>query len=91
LLELRMNSSASDGQDRSSELLIELVEVLELHGLPSDSYQLHDVVDVEALEGLIASSAGGMEVQFIVEGVQVVVTEDGVAVSHEGLATSSSQ
>ena len=48
--------------------------------MASDSYQLHDAVDVEALEQLLASSAGDVEVRFTVEGIQLVVTHDGVDV-----------
>ena len=66
--------------DTSPDLLVEIVETLEAHGLASDSYQLHDAVDVEALEQLLASSTGDVEVRFTVEGIQLVVTHDGVDV-----------
>ena len=66
--------------DPSPDLLVEIVETLEAHGLASDSYQLHDAVDVEALEQILASSAGDVEVRFTVEGIQLVVTQDGVEV-----------
>ena len=66
--------------DTSPDLLVEIVETLEAHGLASDSYQLHDAVDVEALEQLLASSAGDIEVRFTVEGIQLAVTHDGVDV-----------
>jgi hypothetical protein len=78
LAEIRTDSSSPSDTDRCSNLLIEIVETLEVHGLPSDSYQLHDVVDIEALERLLASSSGDVEVRFTVEGVEVVVTKDGV-------------
>ncbi|QKY18630.1 HalOD1 output domain-containing protein [Halorubrum sp. CBA1229] len=66
--------------DPSPDLVVKIVETLEVHGLPSDSYQLHDAVDVEALEQLLASSAGDVEVRFTVEGIQLAVTHDGVDV-----------
>jgi len=73
-----MAPSTPRDSDPSPDLLVEIVETLEVHGLPSDSYQLHDAVDVEALERLLASSSGDVEVRFTVEGVEVVVTKDGV-------------
>jgi len=75
-----MAPSTPRDSETSPDLLVEIVETLEVHGLPSDSYQLHDAVDVEALEQLLASSAGDVEVRFTVEGVEVVVTKDGVDV-----------
>ena len=75
-----MAPSTPRDADTSPDLLVEIVETLEVHGLASDSYQLHDAVDVEALERLLASSAGDVEVRFTVEGIQLVVTHDGVDV-----------
>ncbi|MDS0280463.1 hypothetical protein NDI85_22000 [Halomicroarcula sp. S1AR25-4] len=66
--------------DTSPDLLVEIVETLKAHGLASESYQLHDAVDVEALEQLLASSTGDVEVRFTVEGIQLAVTHDGVDV-----------
>ncbi|WP_435066109.1 HalOD1 output domain-containing protein [Halobaculum sp. EA56] len=73
-----MAPSVPRNSDTSPDLLVEIVETLEAHGLPSESYQLHDAVDVEALEQLLASSSGDVEVRFTVEGIQLVVTHDGV-------------
>jgi len=75
-----MAPSTPRDSDTSPDLLVDIVETLEAHGLPSDSYQLHDAVDVEALERLLVSSAGDVEVRFTVEGIQLVVTQDGVDV-----------
>jgi len=75
----------------SPDLLVEIVETLEAHGLASDSYQLHDAVDVEALEQLLASSAGDVEVRFTVERIQLVVTHDGVDVLRDEPAEAPDQ
>jgi hypothetical protein len=75
-----MAPSTPRDSDTSPDLLVEIVETLEAHGLASDSYQLHDAVDVEALEQLLASSTGDVEVRFTVEGIQLAVTHDGVDV-----------
>jgi len=75
-----MAPSTPSDSETSSDLLVEIVEMLEFHGLPSDSYQLHEAVDVEALDRLLESSAGNVEVRFTVEGVQLVVTQDSVDV-----------
>jgi hypothetical protein len=79
-----MAPSVPRNSDTSLDLLIEIVETLEAHGLPSDSYQLHAAVDIEALEQLLASSAGDVEVRFTVEGIHLVVTHDGVDVLLDG-------
>ena len=86
-----MAPSTPRDSDTSPDLLVEIVETLEAHGLASDSYQLHDAVDVEALEQLLASSAGDVEVRFTVEGVQLVVTHDGVDVLLDEPAGSPDQ
>ncbi|WP_049983773.1 HalOD1 output domain-containing protein [Halorubrum sp. BV1] len=75
-----MAPSGPRNSDTSPNLLVEIVETLEAHGLPSESYQLHDAVDVEALEQLLASSTGNVEVRFTVEEIQLSVTQDGVDV-----------
>ena len=75
-----MAPSTPRDSDTSPDLLVEIVETLEAHGLASDSYQLHDAVDVEALEQLLASSTGDVEVRFTVEGIQLAVTHDSVDV-----------
>lgn len=75
-----MDSQPPRGTDGSSDVLVEIVETLEANGLPKDSYQLHDSIDVEALERLISSSAGDVEVRFTVEGIRLAVTKDGVDV-----------
>ncbi|MDL0122854.1 hypothetical protein PNP03_09105 [Halobacterium salinarum] len=77
--------------DRSPDFLVEIVETLEVHELPSDPHQLHDVVDIEALEQLIASSVGDIEVRFTVEGIQVVVIGDSVDVRFDKPADSPNQ
>jgi hypothetical protein len=86
-----MDSSPPSDTDRSTNLLVEIVETLEVHGLPSDSYQLHDVVDVEALERLLASSSGDVEVRFTVEEIEVVVTKDGVDIPFDEPVGSPNQ
>jgi hypothetical protein len=75
-----MAPSTPRDSDTSPDLLVEIVETLEAHGLASESYQLHDAVDVEALEQLLASSTDDVEVRFTVEGIQLAVTHDGVDV-----------
>ncbi len=79
-VETIMAPSTPKGSDPSPDLLVELVEILDAHGLAGDSYQLHDAVDVDALEQLLASSTGDVEIRLTVEGVQLVITHDGVDV-----------
>jgi len=72
-----------DSSNESSDLLIEIVETLELCGVDSSTYRLHDHVDVEALTQLITSTSGDIAVQFTVEGIRLNVSPDGVAVPTE--------
>jgi len=52
---VQMRSSPTDSSDESSDLIVEIIETLEACGLENDTYQLHDYVDVDALEKLLAS------------------------------------
>ncbi|MUV57047.1 MULTISPECIES: HalOD1 output domain-containing protein [Halobacteriales] len=75
-----MDSPPVDSPATSSDLLVDIVERLEACGLEDDTYQLHDYVDVDALDQLVNASQADVEVQFTVEGVQLVVTPDNVDV-----------
>jgi hypothetical protein len=75
-----MHSPPADSSDGSSDLLVEIIETLETCGLKDDSYQLHDYVDPDALEQLIASADENIAVQFTVEGIPLEVSPDGVNV-----------
>ena len=86
-----MHSSSSDRSDGSSDLLIELIETLEACGLKHDAYQLHDYVDVEALQQLRASSDGDIVVQFTIEGIQLRVSPEGVDVLVEDQSDPSEE
>ena len=86
-----MAPSTPSDSETSPDLLVDIIETLEVHGLPRDSYQLHDAVAVEALDRLLASSAGDVEVRFTVEGVQLVVTQDSVDVPLDEPAGSPNQ
>lgn len=70
------NHTAMD-PDRSP-LIVEIVEALNDQGMASASYQLHDYVDPDALEQVVASVSGDFTVAFTVETMRVVVTPDGV-------------
>nr|WP_223174243.1 HalOD1 output domain-containing protein [Halorubrum aquaticum] len=58
--------------------MVEIVETLEACGLEYDAYQLHEYVDVEALDKLIASPDGNVTVKFTVEGIRLSVSAEGV-------------
>ena len=70
------NHTAVD-PDRSP-LVVEIVDALADQGVASDSYQLHDYVDLDALSQLLDSVDGPFSVSFTVEDLRVAVTEDGV-------------
>lgn len=65
-----------------SEVLLEIINVLEEKGLPRDEYQLQQVIDVEALEQLVDSTSlhTNLEVQFSVGEFRVLVSPSDVAV-----------
>jgi len=49
-------------------------------GLDREKSQLYDYIDVDALEQLLYSSNGNVEVQFAVEEIRLTVTPEGVDV-----------
>jgi len=75
-----MHSPPVDDSDQSSDLLVEIVDILETCGLERDAYQLHDYIDVEALEQALYSSNEDVEVRFTVDGIQLAVTPESVNV-----------
>jgi len=75
-----MHSPPTDSSGGPNDLVVEIIETLETCGLEDDAYQLHDYVDVDALEQLVSSSDGDITVQFTVEGIPLEVSLDGVDV-----------
>jgi len=73
-----MHSPPTDSSGGPNDLVVEIIETLETCGLEDDAYQLHDYVDVDALEQLVSSSDGDITVQFTVEGIPLEVSLDGV-------------
>ncbi|WP_226479892.1 HalOD1 output domain-containing protein [Natrinema amylolyticum] len=61
-------------------LLLEIVDALEAQGLDRDAYQLHRVIDIEALEQLVDSASDDLEVRFAVGAFCVLVTRTEVRV-----------
>ncbi|WP_126664417.1 HalOD1 output domain-containing protein [Haloterrigena salifodinae] len=59
-------------------LLVEIVDALETEGLGRDEYQLHRVIDVDALEELVDSANDDLEVRFSVGECRVLVTQSDV-------------
>ena len=86
-----MHSPPWDSSGGSNDLLVEIIETLETCGLEDDAYQLHDYVDVEALEQLVASSDEDIAVQFTVEGIQLGVSPEGVDVVVEDQPDTGSE
>lgn len=63
--------------DSSRPLLMDIVAVLERHGLSPDDYRLADEIDPEAIERVIDSGGPETEVRTSIRGVPLVVTPDG--------------
>lgn len=68
--------SGSAGDD----LLLRIVETLEAHGVPSDTSQLHNTIDVEALTRLLASADQAVTVRVTVQGIRLEITSETVRV-----------
>ncbi len=75
-----MCASTSPGSGEPHDLLLDIIDTLDARGLDPRSFQLHDFVDVDALERLIASSEDDVEVRFTVEGFDLAVTSNDVRV-----------
>ncbi|WP_248516283.1 hypothetical protein [Salinarchaeum laminariae] len=55
----------------------QFVETLEESGINPDEYRLHDSVDFEALERLIASTDDPIKIRLTVEGVRLLIEKNG--------------
>lgn len=64
------------------DLLFEIIDTLETAGLDRDEYQLHRVIDIEALEQLVNSTDphAGLEIRFSVGEFRLCVTQSDVRV-----------
>lgn len=78
-----MDRSSTNDSGGSPDLLVDIIETLEACGLGRDEYHLHDSVDVEALEQILRSSRGAVEVQFTVEGTRLAVTSENIDVLND--------
>jgi len=65
-----MGRSSKKSRGTSFDLLINIIETLEAQGLDRGEFQLHDYVDVDALEQILYSSNEDVEVQFTVEEIR---------------------
>jgi len=83
-----MHSPPVDDSDQSSDLLVEIVDALETYGLERDAYQLHDYVDIEALEQTLHSSSEDVEVRFTVDGIRLAVTPESVDLVANNISSS---
>jgi len=75
-----MDRASPNESEAASELLVRVIETLEARGLDRDDYQLYEAVDVEALERLLNSTSGHVEVRFTVEGIRLSLTPESVDV-----------
>ena len=58
--------------------IVEIVDELERHGIDSTSFTLQDYIDVDALEGLLASESANLEIKITIEGIRLEITQEGV-------------
>lgn len=60
------------------DVVVEIVDALAAHGIPSEEYELYEAIDVEALARLVGSATGDVSVRFTVAGVDFRGTSTGV-------------
>lgn len=74
-----MKEHEGDNKTVSTDsLIVEIVDILEEHGIDQEMYTLHDYIDLDALEELIYSEDASIEVRLTIEGVQLSITPHGV-------------
>jgi len=78
--DVTMGRSSGNKSGVSSDLLVDLIETLEAQGLDREESQLYDYIDVDALEQILYSSNGNVEIQFTVEEIRLTVTPERVDV-----------
>jgi len=57
---------------------MEIVDVLQTHGIAPETYTVYDYIDPDALEEVVASSHDSLEVRITIEGIQLSITQNGV-------------
>ncbi len=62
----------------TDSLTVEIVEILAERGVDHETYTLHDYIDLDALNELVASGNGSAEVRVTIEGIQLRITQHGV-------------
>lgn len=78
-----MKEQGSQTTLSNDSLTVEIVNVLDSHGIGHDTYTLHDYIDVEALEKILASADPNLTVQLTIEGIPMSITRDGVHVLNQ--------
>lgn len=74
------DSSAATGSGKDN-LVVEIIERLEDHGLDRDSYHLYDFIDVDALKQFVENTDAEFTVEFTIEANRVRVTRQEVTVT----------
>jgi hypothetical protein len=62
----------------STPLPVEIIEILDAHGIDPETYTLYDYIDVEPLEQVLNSEEADLEVRLTIEGVDLQITSRGV-------------
>lgn len=83
-----MKGGAANGRRPARNLVAEIVEILEACGIGCDEYLLYDTIDIEAVEHLMASADGDVEVRFAVKGIPLSITPSGVDILISGQTVS---
>lgn len=62
----------------SDSLIIEIVDILEEHGIDDEAYTLHEYIDFDAVEEIFSSEDADTEIRITIEEVRLSITQHGV-------------
>lgn len=64
---------SSDEPDESDQLLVDLVDALAAHGISEDTYQLNEILDIEAATAIVTGDVDHAKIQFQLYDVAVTL------------------
>lgn len=73
-----MKRQSTQTEFSPESLLVEIVDVLEAHGVDSDTYTIYEYIDPDALERVVTSSHESLEIRLTIEGIRLSITHGGV-------------
>jgi len=70
-----------DREEREQpSLTVKIIEKLKANGIDPSTFTLHEYIDIESLEKVIASKKASPEVRLTIEGIEFQITHEGVRI-----------